>query len=57
MPEESVHQIRNRAQDSLDALPAFLREFAPGRPYQVDMSDALLALREKTIAHYEGQAS
>ena len=53
MPEESVHQIRSRARASLDALPAYLRELTPDRPYLVDMSAALLALREKTIAHYE----
>ena len=55
--EESLHQIRARAQASLDAMPGFLRELSPDRPYPVDMSVALLALREKTIAHYEGQAA
>ena len=40
---------------SRDALPAFLRELTPERPYQVDMSDALLELREETIAHYQMQ--
>ncbi len=53
MPEESVQQIRSRAQASLAALPAYLRELTPDRTYPVDMSDALLALREQTIAHYE----
>lgn len=53
IPEESVQQIRSRAQASLDALPAFLRELTPERPYQVDMSASLLALREQTVAHYE----
>lgn len=55
MPEESVHQIRGRALASLDALPAFLRALTPDRPYPVEMSPALLALREQTIAHYEEQ--
>lgn len=55
MSEESVHQIRSRAMASRDALPAFLRELTPERPYQVDMSDALLELREETIAHYQMQ--
>jgi nicotinate phosphoribosyltransferase len=53
MPEESVHQTRARAQASLAALPAFLRELAPEKPYPIQMSAALLTLREKTIAHYE----
>jgi nicotinate phosphoribosyltransferase len=52
-PEESVHQIRARALASLDALPAYLRELTPDRTYPVDMSDALLTLREQTIAHFE----
>jgi nicotinate phosphoribosyltransferase len=55
MPEASVHEIRQRAMASLDALPANLRELTPDIPYRVDMSDALLALREETIAHYEAQ--
>ncbi|MCA9860354.1 MAG: hypothetical protein KC438_11560, partial [Thermomicrobiales bacterium] len=50
MPEESVQQIRSRASASLAVLPSFLRELTPHRPYQVDMSDALLALREQTIS-------
>ena len=56
MPEESVHQIRSRALASLEVLPAYLRELIPDRTYPVAMSDALLALREQTIAHYEAQA-
>ena len=36
-------------------VPANLRELTPDVPYRVDMSDALLALREETIAHYEAQ--
>jgi nicotinate phosphoribosyltransferase len=55
MPEESVHEIRERAMASLDALPEHLRELTPEIPYRVDMSDALLALREETITHYEAQ--
>jgi hypothetical protein len=57
MDEESVHQIRARAQASLDALPGYLRELTPKRPYPVDMTDALLALRDQTIAHYEAPAA
>jgi nicotinate phosphoribosyltransferase len=53
MLEESVQQIRSRALVSLDALPGYLRELTPDRSYEVDMSDALLELREETIAHYE----
>jgi nicotinate phosphoribosyltransferase len=53
LAEESVHQIRSRALASLDVLPGYLRELTPNRHYPVDMSDALLALREATIAHYE----
>jgi nicotinate phosphoribosyltransferase len=55
MPEESVQEIRARALASLDALPEELRKLTPGVPYRVEMSDALLALREETIAHYEAQ--
>jgi nicotinate phosphoribosyltransferase len=55
MPEESVHEIRKRALASLDALPGNLCELTPESPYRVEMSDALLALREETIAHYEAQ--
>lgn len=55
MPEASVHEIRKRAMASLDALPGNLRELTPDIPYRVEMSDALLALREETIAHYESQ--
>lgn len=52
-PEESVHQIRARALASLEALPAYIQELTPNRTYPVEMSAALLALREQTIAHYE----
>ena len=55
MPEISVQEIRARAMASLDALPAFLRELAPAISYDVEMSAALLALRDETIAHYEAQ--
>ena len=41
---------------SLDALPTHMRKLTPDVPYRVDMSDALLAVREETIAHYEAQA-
>jgi hypothetical protein len=55
MPEESIHQIRQRAMMSLDALPESLQALTPDVPYRVDMSEALLALRQETIAHYEAQ--
>jgi nicotinate phosphoribosyltransferase len=51
--EESVHQIRDRALTSLEALPEYLRALTPDRTYPVEMSAALLNLREQTIAHYE----
>jgi nicotinate phosphoribosyltransferase len=55
MPEASVHEIRQRAMASLDALPDNLRQLTPEVPYRVAMSDALLGLREETIARYEAQ--
>jgi nicotinate phosphoribosyltransferase len=53
--EESVHQIRERALASMYALPMKLRALHVETPYPVEMSDALLTLREETIAHYETQ--
>lgn len=53
LAEEPVQQIRTRAEASLDALPDYLRELTPDRAYPIDMSEALLALRNDTMAHYE----
>lgn len=57
MPEESVHQIRERALASLDALPDYLRALTAERSYTVDVSAAMLELRLETIAHYEAQVT
>jgi nicotinate phosphoribosyltransferase len=53
LAEEPVQQIRTCAEASLDALPDYLRELTPDRAYPIDMSEALLALRNDTMAHYE----
>ncbi|HEV2128092.1 MAG TPA: hypothetical protein VGR22_05675, partial [Thermomicrobiales bacterium] len=53
--EESLQAIRERAMASLDALPAHLRELTPERQHSVEMSPALLDLRQQTIAHYQAQ--
>lgn len=56
MPEETVHAIRARALAALETLPGCLRALTPEIPYPVEMSGALLALREETLAHYRTQA-
>jgi nicotinate phosphoribosyltransferase len=46
----SIKDARIRAQESLESLPPRLRELLVDVPYEVRMSDALMRLREKTIA-------
>jgi nicotinate phosphoribosyltransferase len=47
--EPTLHEIRDRAARSLSGLPAELRKLSVTRPYQVDVSARLAALREATI--------
>ena len=57
MREESVHAIRQRAIASLAALPEPFRALTPSSQYEVEMSPALLELRQETIAHYEAEVA
>jgi hypothetical protein len=46
----SIGETKERANASLASLPPALRNLAPRTSYEVRMSDALRALRERTIA-------
>lgn len=49
-PEPTLHEIRTRAAQSIAELPETLRALTASDAYPVEWSDALVRLREETIA-------